>query len=119
MDIRKPKVLDSLIKVYKYWIFLADIDGFRVDTVKHTEDTATALFCNAVCEYAKRIGKDNFFIFGEIVGDDETMQRYIGRNTRIPGTTERFPSLDACLDFPPLLHFRRGNQRFFQSSHPA
>jgi glycosidase len=100
LDIRKPKVLDALIKVYKFWISLADIDGFRVDTVKHTEDTATALFCNAVREYAKRIGKDNFFIFGEIVGDDETMQRYIGRNTRIPGTTERFPSLDACLDFP-------------------
>ncbi|MCG7851838.1 MAG: alpha-amylase family glycosyl hydrolase, partial [Methanosarcinaceae archaeon] len=100
LDIRKPRVLDSLIRVYKYWMSLADIDGFRVDTVKHTEDTATALFCNAVREYAKRIGKDNFFIFGEIVGDDETMQRYIGRNARIPGTTERFPSLDACLDFP-------------------
>ncbi|MCL5801331.1 MAG: alpha-amylase family glycosyl hydrolase, partial [Gammaproteobacteria bacterium] len=34
------------------------------------------------------------------VADDLTLERYIGRNSRIEGTTERFPSLDACLDFP-------------------
>ncbi len=100
LDITRPDVLSTLIKAYKYWISTADIDGFRVDTVKHMEDTATAIFSNAVREYARRIGKDNFFIFGEIVGDDAQLQRYIGRNTRIPGTNERFPSLDAALDFP-------------------
>ena len=100
LDITQTNVLDALIKVYKYWIAIADIDGFRVDTVKHLENSATALFCNAVREYAKRIGKHNFFIFGEVVGDDLTLQRYIGRNSRIEGTNERFPSLDACLDFP-------------------
>ncbi|HWQ70264.1 MAG TPA: alpha-amylase family glycosyl hydrolase, partial [Patescibacteria group bacterium] len=31
---------------------------------------------------------------------DLTIQRYLGRNSRIEGTTERFPSLDAALDFP-------------------
>jgi glycosidase len=100
LDIARPKVLDTLIKAYKYWIAAADIDGYRVDTVKHMESSATAIFCNAVREYAKRIGKHNFFIFGEVVGDDLTLQRYIGRNSRIEGTDERFPSLDACLDFP-------------------
>ncbi len=100
LDIRKRVVLDTLIKIYKYWISYADIDGFRLDTVKHMEDSSTAIFCNAVREYAKRIGKANFFIYGEVVGDDLTIQRYIGRNSRIPGTNERFPSLDACLDFP-------------------
>lgn len=100
LDIARPKVLDTLIKVYKYWIAAAGIDGYRVDTVKHMEASATAIFCNAVREYAKRIGKHNFFIFGEVVSDDLTLQRYIGRNSRIEGTNERFPSLDACLDFP-------------------
>jgi glycosidase len=100
LDITRPDVLDSLIKAYKYWIAAADIDGFRVDTVKHMEDTAAALFCNGIREYARRIGKHNFFIFGEVVGDDRTLQRYIGRNCRFEGTNERFPSLDACLDFP-------------------
>lgn len=100
LDIRRPKVLDTLINVYRYWIATTDLDGFRVDTVKHMESSETAIFCNAVREYAKRIGKHNFFIFGEIVGDDLTIQRYIGRNSRIEGTNERFPSLDAALDFP-------------------
>jgi len=100
LDINRPDVLDTLIRAYKYWIGSADIDGFRIDTVKHMESSATALFCNAIREYARRIGKHNFFLFGEVVADDGVLQRYIGRNSRIPGTNERFPSLDACLDFP-------------------
>lgn len=100
LDINRSDVLDTLIKVYKYWIALSDVDGFRVDTVKHMESSATAIFCNAVREYAQRIGKRNFFIFGEIVDDDVTIQRYIGRNSRIGESNERFPSLDAALDFP-------------------
>jgi len=100
LDVTNNDVLSTLIKAYKYWIRTADIDGFRVDTVKHMEDSATAIFCNAVREYAKRIGKQNFFIFGEVVGSDEDIHKYIGRNSRIEGTNERFPSLDACLDFP-------------------
>ena len=100
LDTRDPLVLDTLIKAYKHWIAAADVDGFRVDTVKHTEQSSTAIFCNAVREYAKRAGKHNFFIFGEIVGDDRTLHSYLGRNSRIPGTNERFPSLDAALDFP-------------------
>ncbi|MGH7874512.1 MAG: alpha-amylase family glycosyl hydrolase, partial [Candidatus Binatia bacterium] len=100
LDIRRADVLDTLIKTYKHWIAFADIDGFRIDTVKHMESSATAIFCNAVREYARRIGKHNFFIFGEIVADDATLQRYLGRNSRIEGTEERFPSLDAALDFP-------------------
>jgi len=100
LDIRRADVLDALIKAYKYWIAVTDVDGFRVDTVKHMESSATAIFCNAIREYARRIGKQNFFIFGEIVADDETLQHYLGRNSRIEGTNERFPSLDAALDFP-------------------
>ena len=96
----RPDVLDTLIKVYKYWISAADLDGFRVDTVKHMETSATAIFCNAMREYAQRVGKHNFFIFGEIVAGDDTIQRYLGRNSRIEGSQERFPSLDAALDFP-------------------
>lgn len=100
LDIGKAEVLDTLIKVYKYWLSEADLDGFRIDTVKHMEESATAIFCNAIREYAQRIGKHNFFLFGEIVASDHTIQRYLGRNTRIDGSGERFPSLDAALDFP-------------------
>jgi glycosidase len=117
LDITESDVLDSLIKAYKYWISIADVDGFRVDTVKHMESSATAIFCNALREYAKRIGKHNFFIFGEIVGDDTTIQRYIGRNSRIPGTNERFPSLDAALDFPLYFVLEEVIKGFVNPSH--
>jgi glycosidase len=100
LDLPRPDVLDTLIKVYKHWIAEADLDGFRIDTVKHMEDSATAIFCNAIREYAQRVGKYRFFMFGEIVADDNTIQHYLGRNSRIEGTQERFPSLDAALDFP-------------------
>lgn len=100
LDINRPDVLDALVKSYKHWICEADIDGFRVDTVKHMESGSTAILCNALREYAKSIGKQNFFIFGEIVDEDRIIEEYIGRNSRLPGTNERYPSLDAALDFP-------------------
>lgn len=100
LNLPRPDVLDTLIKVYKHWIDVADVDGFRVDTVKHMEDSSVAIFCNAIREYAQRVGKHRFFLFGEIMDSDDTIQRYIGRNSRIDGTNERFPSLDAALDFP-------------------
>lgn len=100
LDLPRPAVLDTLIRIYKYWICAADVDGFRIDTVKHMEDSAVAIFCNAIREYAHSVGKHRFFLFGEIVADDATIQRYIGRNSRIDGTDERFPALDAALDFP-------------------
>jgi len=117
LDIAQSNVLDTLIKIYKYWISITDVDGFRLDTVKHMESSATAIFCNAVREYAKRIGKHNFFLFGEIVGDDLTIQRYIGRNSRIPGTNERFPSLDAALDFPLYFVLEEVIKGFLNPAH--
>lgn len=100
LDVQNARVLDTLIKVYKYWIAAADLDGFRIDTVKHLENSSTAIFCNAIREYAQRLGKHNFFLYGEIVADDDTIGQYLGRNSRIEGSNERFPSLDAALDFP-------------------
>ncbi len=99
LDTSNPAVLGALIDAYKYWIAMADIDGYRLDAVKHLEDSSTAIFCNAVREYAQSIGKKNFFLFGEIVGSDDFINQYIGRNTPLPDG-ERFPSLDAALDFP-------------------
>ena len=99
-DTSNREVLKALIDAYKYWIAVSDIDGYRLDAVKHLEDSSTAIFCSAIREYAQKIGKTNFFLFGEIIGDDRFIDQYIARNARIPETNERFPSLDAALDFP-------------------
>jgi glycosidase len=60
--------LRYLCEVYKYWIAFADIDGYRVDTVKHMDDGATRYFASVIHEFAQTLGKDNFFLLGEITG---------------------------------------------------
>lgn len=63
--------LKCLCQVYKYWIAYADIDGFRIDTVKHMEEGATRFFVSAIHEFTQSIGKENFFLIGEITGGRE------------------------------------------------
>lgn len=58
-----------LITVYKYWMALLDIDGYRLDTVKHMETGAVRFFAVAMHEFAQTLGKDYFFLLGEITGD--------------------------------------------------
>lgn len=63
--------LRNLIEVYKFWISYADVDGFRIDTVKHMDRGATRFFASAIHEYAQSIGKENFYLIGEITGGRE------------------------------------------------
>ncbi|TCJ18952.1 alpha-amylase [Parasulfuritortus cantonensis] len=60
--------LVALCEVYKFWIALADVDGFRIDTVKHMEPGATRYFVSVIKEFAQSLGKENFFLVGEITG---------------------------------------------------
>lgn len=60
--------LKILAKVYSYWIAEFDIDGYRLDTVKHVEPDAIKFFNREIHEFAQRVGKDNFYIIGEITG---------------------------------------------------
>ena len=60
--------LAALCQVYKFWIAYADIDGFRVDTVKHMDPGATRFFSSVIHEFTQKIGKENFYLIGEITG---------------------------------------------------
>ena len=60
--------LRTLTRAYQYWIAYADLDGFRVDTVKHMEPGATRYFTACIHEFAQSIGKENFTLIGEITG---------------------------------------------------
>lgn len=102
LDTSNPAVRKALIDVYRWLIAKTDADGFRVDAVKHVETNFIAIFCSALREYALSIGKKNFFIFGEVLGETSLMESYIGPNTPSP-SGEFFLGLDSVLDFP-LLH---------------
>jgi glycosidase len=102
LDLTREDVRDALIRCYKWWISQTDCDGFRIDTVKHAEPHATSIFVNAIREYTQSIGKHNFLLFAEIVADDDTLMKYLGKNTPNDGdpTKEEYPALKSCLDFP-------------------
>lgn len=61
--------LEVLCEVYKFWISYLDIDGYRLDTVKHMGDGPTRYFATTVHEFAQCCGKHNFYLIGEIAGD--------------------------------------------------
>jgi glycosidase len=75
--------LQTLIRVWSYWVALADLDGFRCDTLKHVAPGQARLFCGAIREFADGLGKSNFLIVGEVGGGDRLEEKYlqiIGRN---------------------------------------
>ncbi|HYS93214.1 MAG TPA: alpha-amylase family glycosyl hydrolase [Candidatus Acidoferrales bacterium] len=95
------ELINALIQAHCYWIREADIDGFRVDAVKHMGELACSRFCSGVREYAYSLGKRGFFLFGELATpNDEIIDRYIGPNTsRQDANNTVFFGLDSVLDF--------------------
>jgi glycosidase len=93
-------VINTLIKAHCYWIREADVDGFRVDAVKHMGELACSRFSSNIREYAYSLGKRDFFLFGEVATpSDDVYNRYIGQNTsRQEGSTVFF-GLNSVLDF--------------------
>jgi glycosidase len=102
LDLTREDVRDVLIRCHKWWIAQTDCDGFRMDTFKHAEPHAMSIFVNAIREYAQSIGKHNFQMFAEIVGEDDLLMKYLGQNTPNPDDDprEEYPALGSCLDFP-------------------
>lgn len=91
-------VREALIRAHQFLIAKYDVDGFRIDTLKHIETSFARIFGNAIREFALSIGKKNFFTFGEIADrSEEKIARYIGRNVTDRGD---MIGVDAALDFP-------------------
>ena len=85
----KPEVQDDLIQVFKDMVSDYDIDGFRIDTVKHVNDEFWEAFGPELETHAAGLGKTDFFMFGEIFDFDvQALSRF---STELP--------LDATLDF--------------------
>lgn len=96
-----------LMLAYHYWIALADIDGFRIDTFKHVTREQARNFCNGVKEYAEVLGKDDFFLVAEVAGGNTAQDCYLqvsGRN------------LNACLDIGEQLEIVGGVAKGLKSA---
>lgn len=101
-------VQDLLITLHCYWIRETDVDGFRLDAVKHMGPENISRFCSYIREYAYSLGKRNFFLFGELLGGEETYNRYIGPKTSVSYEDKNlYYGLNSVLDFP-LYHLLEG-----------
>ena len=120
-DAAGSELINILIKAHCYWMREADVDGFRVDAVKHMGELACSRFCSNIREYAYSLGKRGFFLFGEVAtSNDEVLDRYIGQNTsRQDGDKTVFFGLNSVLDFrlagdlPWVIKGMRGPQPLF------
>ncbi|MEV6951282.1 pullulanase-type alpha-1,6-glucosidase [Streptomyces sp. NPDC051183] len=86
----RPEVVAGMEKIYEKWVEDFDIDGFRIDTVKHVNTEFWTQWATALDKYAARHGRDDFFMFGEVYSADTAVTSpYVTRGR-----------LDATLDFP-------------------
>ncbi len=85
----KPEVQDGMIQVFEDMITNFDIDGFRIDTVKHVNDEFWQAFGPAIEAHADSPARP-------------TSSCSVRCSTAIPAVTSRFSTelpLDALLDF--------------------
>ncbi|MBP7652760.1 hypothetical protein KA977_05015 [Candidatus Dependentiae bacterium] len=75
-----PEVQKILSYIYMWWILKTDCDGFRIDTTKHVDFSFWEHFLPYIKSECSKIGKTNFFIFGEVWcdTDDEKVGKYTG-----------------------------------------
>ncbi|MFF4969984.1 pullulanase-type alpha-1,6-glucosidase [Streptomyces sp. NPDC001037] len=86
----RPEVVSGMEKIYQRWVKDYDIDGFRIDTVKHVDMDFWTQWATALDAYAAAHGRKNFFMFGEVYSADTSLTS--------PYVTQG--RLDATLDFP-------------------
>ncbi|MEM9188607.1 MAG: alpha-amylase family glycosyl hydrolase [Myxococcota bacterium] len=104
-DIRteNPAVREELTRVFTEWVLKTDIDGFRIDTIKHVENGFWEFFAPELRARLAAAGKTNFLMFGEAFDGDDAL---VGSFT-MPGR------LDSVFYFPQKFQvyddvFRRG-----------
>ncbi|MGW3558476.1 pullulanase-type alpha-1,6-glucosidase [Streptomyces sp. NPDC000963] len=86
----RPEVVEGMERIYEKWVRDFKIDGFRIDTVKHVDLDFWTQWATALDAYAKKRGREDFFMFGEVYSADTAVTApYVTRGR-----------LDATLDFP-------------------
>jgi alpha-amylase len=73
-----------MVDAYARWVELTDIDGFRIDTVKHVEREFWRYFTQKLRQRLAKKGKKNFFMFGEA---------FDGRDNLVGAFTKNDPAL--------------------------
>lgn len=86
-----PAVARGFTDVYESWIRRFGVDGFRIDTAKHVNLEFWQAFGPAIRSRAKKLGKTEFFQFGEVADDK--------MDVPLLSTFSTEGNLDSTLDF--------------------
>ncbi|WP_438294203.1 pullulanase-type alpha-1,6-glucosidase [Streptomyces sp. HUAS TT7] len=101
----RPEVVSGMEQIYEKWVHDFDVDGFRIDTVKHVDLDFWTQWATALDRYAKKRGRPDFFMFGEVYSADTAVTSpYVTRGR-----------LDATLDFP----FQDAARQYASQGAPA
>lgn len=94
-----PEVKQYLLDAAKWWITETDIDGYRLDTVKHVPQSFWTEFATEV-----KSVKDDFYLLGEIWSKDP---RYI--------SSYQDTGIDGFVDYPLMDFLRSSFSNYDQS----
>ena len=94
-------IKESMVDVYARWVELTDIDGYRIDTVKHVEQEFWRYFTQKLRQRLHEQGKDKFLMFGEVFdGNDELNGRFT--KTDLPSEEELASENECVTDGEPI-----------------
>ena len=97
---------------YKAWIAEADVDGFRLDAAKHVTPDFVARFSTEVRDYARKLGKKDFFVIGEVADNTEVQAQYLGKmKTHYPPNENAVPAATRSV-LPVIEETYKQNQQF-------
>ncbi|ASW55882.1 pullulanase-type alpha-1,6-glucosidase [Plantactinospora sp. KBS50] len=94
----RPEVVRGMTRIYGDWIASTGIDGYRLDTVKHTNLDFWPQFSQGIERAAQRAGKPDFSMFGEVYSADEEIESTYVRRGGLPATLD-FSFQEAARDY--------------------
>ncbi|MFN8443846.1 MAG: pullulanase-type alpha-1,6-glucosidase [Caldilineaceae bacterium] len=94
----QPAVRDGLIQVFENAVTTFDVDGFRIDTMKHVNKEFWRKFAPELNAYAASHGKPNFFMFGEVYSANEKLLSFYPTDPDVQGVLD-FGFQAAARDF--------------------
>lgn len=83
-----PRVVTGFTDIFNTLIEKYDIDGFRVDTVRHVNTEFWQLVVPRVLDYANRSGKSHFFMFGEVYDSNPRRLSPYTRDAEFPSVLD-------------------------------
>jgi|GEM_PF-3370426 len=113
LDTQNWDFQEIFTELHKYWIAAADIDGFRVDAAKHVTPDFLAKFSTDTREYARKLGKNNFLMVGEVASDTKEQAMRLGRMRTNPLNPD-----DRSTETPESVRARLKDLKNTYSRHP-